>query len=170
MNGIAFAPHHDTAGSGDVSRYHRPASKAWCDERGLPSPFLYDNRRPRFERTKQITRELMKHRTALDAIAFFGYAGAAGTQTGFSVENIKSLAVAILASTSERSTIEFFSTDPAIDSSGLCADGGFAEKLSTALRGAGKWCGEVVAHAVNADGDLICRVFDGAGQGVWVSG
>lgn len=167
-NGIAFAPLHDTAGSKDAERFHTPLSRAWCKERGLPSPFLYDNRKPRFERTQQIKRELLKQRTQLDCVSFYGYGSATGTQTGFSIENVQTFAIVLLSCLAPESTIEFWAVDPVLDTSGLAADDGFAHKLHQIMANAGRWFGQTVVHAVNAEGERVCRIFEGDAPGIWV--
>lgn len=168
-NGIAFVPLHDSTNQSDVSEYHRPQAEAWCAERSLPAPIAYNNRQPPTVRARLIVKELARHRTQLDSVAFFGHAGAIAIQAGFHIDDIPGLALLLVSACKPNGVIEIHAIDPVIDTTGLCKDGAFADKLRAEMSRTGRWKGQVVAHAVSDHG-RVARVFEGPANvpGVWV--
>lgn len=169
MNGIAFVPLHDSTNRDDVSIVHGPAAREWCASRGLPAPLTFDNRRPPTVRGRDIIRELKRHRTPLDAVAFFGHAFSRSIQAGFHIDDVPSFALVLVSVTTAQSTIEIYAVDPVVDTSGLCATHGFADVLAKEMRKSGRWTGHVEAHAMTPDG-AVGRVFDGEekAEGMWL--
>lgn len=149
---------HDREGSNDASACHRPMAEAWCRARSLPKPYLFDNRQPRYYRTRQITKAVQDVQPRLDEVAFFGHAGRNWMQAGFLSDNIDSLGTLLLGASSPVLIVEIFAIDNILDTSGLAEDGGIADKLRHVLAASGKWSGQVIAHVVGDRGQ-VSRVF-----------
>lgn len=166
MSGVAFAPIFDMEGRDDVTTGHCPRSREWCQERGLPMPTLFDNRKQPSTRAAEITNALLRQKPPLEEIAFFGHGCSRSIQAGFHVDDVPVLARVLLGALTESGTVEIHAVDPVVDTSGLCADYGFADALAKEMRKGGRWTGCVIAFAAVREGE-ITRVFDGV-RGEWI--
>lgn len=167
MSGLAFAPIFDLEDRDDVTTWHAPQSREWCKKRGLPMPTLYDNRKPPTSRAADITRSLANQKPPLHEVAFFGFGCSRSIQAGYHVDDVPLLARLLVAATTEASVVEIHAVDPIVDTSGLCADDGFAAQLAKQMRTSGRWTGRVVAYACCPEGE-IAREFGGEGRGRWL--